>query len=465
MIDLNLSTLALGGLAATIGVFWQQAKTVFNYLSSFVIISATLDYQSSAIMRRYLKGSGRWIRLPGGDLRYESIRSNIDGRPANDTRVPLRHKLGSSNIMFRRWGFIMVSASHRISIRGIRGLLNVDALLSEAYDWSAYEDNGVAATARSRYAIYNHVGTEKGAWATEPRSKRGHGGESDSAEPVDDSPIPVDSDLDVSFKYDRNLWNKNAADENPFEFLFYPQAVLHHLEVLRMWLAKGDWYKDRGIPWRRGLLLQGPAGTGKSSLTRAIAQTLGLPLHVFHLSTLSDQEMIENWQGLSGSCVVLFEDFDTVFDKRQSLTSHGALTFECILNLLSGVGTNSGVILIVTTNHPEKIDDALINRPGRIDAVITVGTMEEQQRRGMAERMLRDWPDMIDEMVAKGDGMAGAQFQDACVQAAFVRMAEDEAKVVPITHGRKLTLEEMLLIREQEEEMQRQYESEFGPDA
>lgn len=423
--NLNMGALALGGgLAATVGVFWAQAKTVFSYLSSFILVSTSLDYNVSSRLRRYLKASDVWYRLPGGDPAYATSHvADIQNRPVSDNLVPFRIKIVNSNIMVKRWAIIIVGFNNdRATVRYIRGLFNVERLISDVLDWTAYVDNADK-KGHTRFSIYNKMGSEKGVWAQDRKAKV-EAGESDLAEPTS-SHSTLDVDLDQSFKYARDQWSV-GEERNPFDNLFYPPEVLEHVDTLRMWLSKGEWYKERGIPWRRGILFKGPPGTGKSSLARAIAESLDLKMYVFHLSTMSDQEFVEAWDSVASRSMVLFEDFDTVFNLRESQTTHGALTFECVLNKLSGVGTKNGLVLIVTTNHPEKIDDALINRPGRIDVVVEVGPMQEQQRVMMAQKMLGDWPDLLTQAVTEGNGMAGAQFEDHCVQLAFKRMAEEE---------------------------------------
>jgi hypothetical protein len=417
MIDpTNLGPLALlGAVGATIAASWNHLRNVFGYLSTFILVDVTYPDTTSSLVRRYLKGSGAYRRLPGGDVHYTIIFSQIFGHKASDDRIPLRNRMASTNILVGPGGLLFTKVGpNYVKIRALRGLFNSDRLLNQALDWTQHDrPDG------SRFTIYNVAGTEKGPWAT-VREKLDQGERSLA---VSDSDLPYDTDLDHSIKYDRSQWVA-AASHNPFDNLFYDEQVLGHVEDIRTWLTQGNWYKERGIPWRRGILWHGPAGTGKSSIVRAIAELLGLPVYVFHLSTMSDQEFMEMWRAMCTPAVVLFEDFDTVFNLREPLTSHKSLTFECLLNTISGVNTVSGTLLMVTTNHLDKIDHALLNRPGRIDAVVEIGVMGEQQRLRLARKVLQDWPELVEESVAEGQGMTPVLFQEHCVRKALHRLAE-----------------------------------------
>lgn len=210
----------------------------------------------------------------------------------------------------------------------------------------------------------------------------------------------------------------------------------------------GKWYADRGIPWRRGWLLYGPGGTGKSSIAKALAKKLGMPIYQFYLATLSDNEFIEEWNRMNTPCVALLEDFDSVFNGRESTTEHRSLTFDTVLNTISGVDSLDGVMLIVTTNHLEKIDPAIgvvadsasgiSTRPGRIDTVIEVSFMSQANKVRMAERMLSDWPDAINTLCVTSafyENQTPAQWAEACLQVALTRMAQDDNKILPMVHS------------------------------
>jgi mitochondrial chaperone BCS1 len=132
---------------------------------------------------------------------------------------------------------------------------------------------------------------------------------------------------------------------------------------LDRFLQSRDLYRQRGIPWRRGYLLYGPPGTGKSSLIQAIASYYGRQLVSLSLTDMDDSALLRAWSEITATSIVALEDIDSVFSGRQPL---GDLSFSALLNTLDGAGAVEGSITILTTNHREQLDPALI-RPGRCD--------------------------------------------------------------------------------------------------
>ncbi|KAH6645644.1 putative mitochondrial chaperone bcs1 [Truncatella angustata] len=134
------------------------------------------------------------------------------------------------------------------------------------------------------------------------------------------------------------------------------------------------WYSARAIPYRRGYLLYGPPGTGKSSLSLSIAGHFGLDIYVLSISSVDDETLKTLFAQLPQHCVVLLEDVDaTGASNCRGVKAHNAatpkaVTLSGLLNALDGVASQVGRVLIMTTNHIEKLDEALI-RPGRVDKV------------------------------------------------------------------------------------------------
>ncbi|EGS19883.1 uncharacterized protein CTHT_0043750 [Thermochaetoides thermophila DSM 1495] len=196
----------------------------------------------------------------------------------------------------------------------------------------------------------------------------------------------------------------------PFETVILSEKVKNELIAdIADYLnpATRRWYNNRGIPYRRGYLLYGPPGTGKSSLSLALAGHFKMRIYIVSLSsvTANEENMATLFAELPRRCIVLLEDIDTaglthtreegssdekdetlgkesndgslsrlgkhVLDSMKNGNS-SRLSLSGLLNIIDGVASQEGRILIMTTNHLEKLDKALI-RPGRIDMIVKFG--------------------------------------------------------------------------------------------
>lgn len=166
------------------------------------------------------------------------------------------------------------------------------------------------------------------------------------------------------------------------------------LADIRRFRDARQWYADRGIPWRRGYLLEGPPGTGKSTLIFALASALDLPVYIVSPSMVfSDGALMEAMLSASGGVVVI-EDFDafkqtgarparerSLEERLLSQTPRSpwdrgddetGVTLSGLLNAIDGIAAAEGRILFLTSNDPAAIDPALL-RPGRVDVRAHLG--------------------------------------------------------------------------------------------
>lgn len=167
-----------------------------------------------------------------------------------------------------------------------------------------------------------------------------------------------------------------------------------------------DRYLKIGIPWRRGYLLHGEPGNGKTSLVLTVAGQIGADIYTLNLAApgMCDEKLEALMLEIPPGNIILLEEVDVAFDGRSSAeaSSHLRVTFTGLLNVLDGVATGEGRIVFMTTNCLEKLDKALI-RPGRVDRLIHIGNATREQ----IERMyLRFHPDALaHEATAFAQGM------------------------------------------------------------
>lgn len=133
------------------------------------------------------------------------------------------------------------------------------------------------------------------------------------------------------------------------------------------------WYVDRGIPYQRGYLLYGPPRTGKSSFSLLLAGEYKLDIYTLQLLGISNSKLMKLFTKLPPHYIVLLEDVDIAgigqrddMDTDQENNLGPGVTLSGLLNVLDGVSSQEGQVLIMTTNHIEHLDEALI-RPGQAD--------------------------------------------------------------------------------------------------
>ena len=433
--------LLAGGALTSISLAWSHVKNLYTKVSSGVIQRAVLDERIRYVVFVYLRA--HYKTLPNAKGNYKHLPMILKGSQYTSI-VPFKATWANATFYNNR-SVIRMTSNEIITIRG---LIDYEKLIVKAIDYfetdynQKWKEKFDLSFNTNMFKVITVMGREKG-YATEDKGNKTEGptaieakNDPKSREQMGGDIIPIDYHFDKSFKYDPSQY-LYSHNNDPFDGLYFSQETLSFITRARRWYEKGDWYVQRNLPWRLGVGFYGPGGTGKSSLAKALAKYLDLPIYQYFLATLSDQEFLSNWRRMNTPCVILFEDFDTVFDMRESITPHKLLTFDCVLNAISGVDTLNGTLLILTTNHLEKIDPAMgvvktgsgiSTRPGRIDQVVELGYMSKENRYKMAKKILTDWPNAIEELVTSLDEVTPAQFQEACVSFAFERMNEEDNK-------------------------------------
>jgi ATP-dependent 26S proteasome regulatory subunit len=159
--------------------------------------------------------------------------------------------------------------------------------------------------------------------------------------------------------------------------------------------------------------MHGPPGNGKTSMIRFIGGALpSVPAMILRPEASFDdddmKQIVRRWSEQAPAILVI-EDLDWLLDKRVNVS--------IFLNLIDGIDASvtGGLLLIATTNHPETLDPAINNRPGRFDVVIEVDVPTPELR----GRFLRDKLEdasmaeaILDRLVDRTDGLSFAHLQE-----------------------------------------------------
>ena len=129
-------------------------------------------------------------------------------------------------------------------------------------------------------------------------------------------------------------------------------------------LESEERYNSLGIAWRRGALMIGPPGNGKTHCVRALVNHLNIASlyvqslkHPYFTVEQMWERVFDRARGLT-PCILILEDLDTLVDAENR---------SFFLNQLDGFQQNHGLIVLGTTNYPERIDSAIVDRPSRFD--------------------------------------------------------------------------------------------------
>ena len=236
-----------------------------------------------------------------------------------------------------------------------------------------------------------------------------------------------EKDADV-FMFKRGYWNKRAGIvKRNLSSVFVDKDLKKDIkQEIEKFLDSKEYCMEKSIPWSLSFLFTGKPGTGKSSLCLAIASEFDIPIYILNLSSINSDETLDSaFSGVKSGSILLIEDVDafrvskkrkeTSKDKNQNLggllddndDDNSSLTLSGLLNCMSGIYAKNGIITMMTTNHPEKIDPALL-RPGRVDRKIEIPPLSEELAKDMFDYLSDSQYDAGDYQFA---GKTGAEIE------------------------------------------------------
>ncbi|MFC4599936.1 AAA family ATPase [Cohnella hongkongensis] len=183
-----------------------------------------------------------------------------------------------------------------------------------------------------------------------------------------------------------------------------------------------SFFQTYGLPYKRGILLYGKPGNGKTTLVKSISSTTSAPVAYWQITEYTSSGSIKevfDTASQMAPMVLVIEDIDSMPDSCRSY----------FLNTLDGATSKEGIYLIGTTNYPEKIDPALMNRAGRFDRAYEVKSPDEAMRLAyLAHIGLRRLAseEELEQAARRTDGFTLAQLSELYASAALQMHYENE---------------------------------------
>ncbi|KAJ3053030.1 hypothetical protein HK097_005201 [Rhizophlyctis rosea] len=186
---------------------------------------------------------------------------------------------------------------------------------------------------------------------------------------------------DVVWVFERGAWQPNVDLLDDIKVYTFDNLVLSADKVdntkhdMELFFKSEHFYQEYNMAWKRGFLFSGPPGNGKTHLIKALINHF-LSTHpaisILHVKSFRTAHGSPDEYSISAvfrrardrPSILIFEDLDTLITPQNR---------SFFLNEMDGFGSNSGVVVLAITNHPEKLDESIRDRPSRFDKRVEFG--------------------------------------------------------------------------------------------
>jgi len=214
--------------------------------------------------------------------------------------------------------------------------------------------------------------------------------------------------------------------------------------------AQREKLRALGQSTKKGILLYGPPGNGKTHTIRYLASNL--PQHTILLVTAEQAGLLSEYFTLARllqPAMLVIEDVDLVARNRDDMQSAcEEVLLNRILNEMDGLAADADLFFVLTTNRPEQIEPALASRPGRIDQAIEIPLPDVEGREKLAKLYgggLLLPHDLIGEIVRRTQGVSAAFIKELMRRIAQASTARHDDET-PCLEDLRHALDEMLFV-------------------